>query len=81
MTAAHPAYSEFIDFIAAGTTPEQIIPFRPSPQAQERVDELIAKLRNDRLSPDEQSELDYFLQLEHILRVAKVRAEQILTRA
>lgn len=81
MTAAHPAYFEFIDFIAAGTTPEQIIAFRPSPLAQERVEELIAKLRNDRLSPDEQSELDYFLQLEHILRVAKARAEQILTRA
>ena len=27
------------------------------------------------------AELDYFLQLEHILRVAKARAEQMLARA
>jgi hypothetical protein len=81
MTVAHPVYLEFIDFIAAGTTPEQIIAFRPSPKAQQRVEELIAREKDDHLSPDEQSELDYFFQLEHIFRVAKARAEQILTRA
>ncbi len=81
MTAANPAYFEFIDFIAAGTTPKKVIQFRPSSQAQERVEELIAKERDELLSDDEKSELDYFLQLEHILRVAKARAEQILTRA
>jgi hypothetical protein len=81
MTAADLTYFEFIDFIAAGTTPEQVIAFRPSAQAQQRVEELVAKERNDRLSPGEQSELDYFFQMEHILRVAKARAEQILTRA
>jgi hypothetical protein len=81
MTAAHPAYFEFIDFIAAGTTPEQILAFRPSSMAQQRVEELIEREKDDHLSPDEQSELDYFFQLEHIFRVAKARAEQILTRA
>jgi hypothetical protein len=81
MTAVNPAYLEFIDFIAAGTTPEKVVAFRPSSMAQQRVEELIAREKDDRLSPDEQSELDYFFQLEHILRVAKARAEQILTRA
>jgi hypothetical protein len=81
MTAAHPAYFEFIDFIAAGTTPEQILAFRPSSMAQQRVEELIEREKDDHLSPDEKSELDYFFQLEHIFRVAKARAEQILTRA
>jgi hypothetical protein len=81
MTAADPAYLEFIDFIAAGTTPEQIISFRPSSMAQERVEELIAREKEDHLSEDEQAELDHFFQLEHILRVAKARAEQILARA
>jgi hypothetical protein len=65
----------------AGTTPEQIIAFRPFAMAQQRVEELIAREKDDHLSPDEQSELDYFFQLEHILRVAKARAEQIMTRA
>lgn len=81
MAAAHPAYLEFIDFIAAGTTPEEIIAFRPSPMAQERVERLITREKENQLSPDEQTELDHFFQLEHILRVAKARAEQILARA
>ncbi|HEX4808066.1 MAG TPA: hypothetical protein VH325_04005 [Bryobacteraceae bacterium] len=72
---------EFIDFIAAGTTPEQVIAFRPSAVAQERVAQLITREKEDHLSMDEQAELDYFFQLEHILRVAKARAEQILTGA
>ena len=81
MLATNPAYFEFIDFIAAGTTPEQIIAFRPSSKIQQRVEDLIRKERNDCLSLDEQSELDYYFQLEHILRMAKARAEQILMRA
>ncbi len=81
MAAVYPGYLEFIDFIAAGTTPEQIIAFRPSDIAQQRVEELIAREKEDGLSPDEKAELDHFLQLEHIVRVAKLRAEQILARA
>ena len=81
MSTAHPVYLELIDFIAGGTTPERVIAFRPSPTAQERVEDLIAKAKDDRLSANEQAELDYFFQLEHILRVAKARAEQILARA
>lgn len=32
------------------------------------------------LSSEEQAELDHFLELEHILRMAKARAQQILSR-
>ncbi|MBV8525689.1 MAG: hypothetical protein JOY71_26850 [Acetobacteraceae bacterium] len=80
MSVAHPAYLEFINFIAGGTTPEQIIAFRPSSDAQKRLEELIVREKEEGLSPDEHAELDYFCQLEHILRVAKARAEQILAR-
>ena len=51
MTIAHPAYLEFIDFIAAGITPEQIIAFRPSLRAQQRVEELIAREKEDIFPP------------------------------
>lgn len=80
MSAAHPVYLELIDFIAGDATPEQIIAFRPSANAQGRVEQLIRKAKEDQLSGDEQAELDYFFQLEHILRIAKARAEQILAR-
>ncbi len=63
MTIAHPAYLEFIYFIAAGTTPEQIIAFRPSVKAQQRVEELIAREKEVHLSAGERLELEYFFQL------------------
>ena len=81
MIAAQPAYFEFIDFIAAGTTPEQIIAFRLSPAAQEQVEELIAREKDGELSPEEKAELDHLFELEHIFRMAKARARQILALA
>ncbi len=81
MIAIQPAYLEFIDFIAAGTTPEQIIAFRLSPAAQEQVEELIAREKDGELSPEEKAELDHLFELEHIFRMTKARARQILARA
>ena len=79
MSLASPAYFEIIDFIAAGTTPEAVIEFRPSPEAQQRVAQLIEREQAAPLSPAERSELDHFMELEHILRMAKARARQILS--
>jgi hypothetical protein len=79
MTAATPAYIEIIDFIAAGTTPEEVALYRPSPETQRRVGNLIERERDGGLSPREKAELDHFMELEHILRMAKAKARQILT--
>jgi hypothetical protein len=79
--ATIPSYLEIIDFIAAGTTPQAVVDYRPSAEAQQRVAELIARERDGGLSPDEKAELDRFMDLEHILRMAKARALQILTSA
>jgi hypothetical protein len=80
MNASSPAYIEIIDFIAAGTTPEAVAHFRPSAEAQQRVSELIEHEKGNALSPDEKTELDHFMELEHILRMAKAKARQILAR-
>jgi hypothetical protein len=77
--AAVPSYLEIVDFIAAGTTPQAIIDYRPSAAVQQRVAELIAREKEGGLSPEDKSELDHFMDLEHILRMAKGRARQILT--
>jgi hypothetical protein len=76
--AAIPSYLEIIDFIASGTTPQAVADYRPSPEAQRRIAELIAQEKEGSLSVEEKSELDHFTDLEHILRVAKARARQIL---
>jgi hypothetical protein len=81
MSVASPVYFEIVDFIAAGTTPETVVEFRPSVEAQQRLAALIEHEKTGALSPEEEAELDHFIELEHILRVAKVRARQILDRA
>ena len=80
MSAATPVYLEIIDFIAAGTTPEEVANYRPSPAAQQRVADLIEREQNQHLSPDEKSELEHFMELEHILRLAKAKARLTLSR-
>jgi hypothetical protein len=80
MSAATPAYLEIIDFIAAGTTPEAVVNYRPSDDAQRRIAELIELEREGSLSPLDKAELDHFVELEHILRMAKAKAQLILAR-
>ena len=80
MSATTPAYYEIIEFIAGGTTPKQVAEYRPSFAVQERVADLMERERDDRLSPDEKAELDHFMELEHILRIAKAKARQSLSR-
>lgn len=70
------AYEEVIEFIAAGTSPQNVIAFRPSENAKERVADLIDREKTSSLSLDEKSELDHYLQLEHLMRLAKARARQ-----
>ncbi len=45
------AYEEVVDFIAAGTTPHNVIAFRPSEAAQERVEDLLSREKEGELSP------------------------------
>ena len=73
-----PVYEEIIDFIAAGTTPDTIISFRPSEAARNRVEYLIRREKTSSLSLNELDELNHYMQLEHIMRLAKARARRYL---
>ena len=75
---ASPVYEEIIDFLAAGTTPDSIIAFRPSQTAKERVEDLISREKTSGLSLEETDELNHYMQLEHIMRLAKARARHYL---
>lgn len=80
MSTASPAYLEIIDFIAAGSTSAKVAHFRPSPEAQRRVAELIEREKTSTLCPKKKAELDHFMELEHIMRMAKAKAKQLLLR-
>ena len=70
------AYEEVVDFIAAGTTPKNVIAFRPSEAAQERVADLLHREKLSELTSTEKSELDHYMQLEHLMRMAKIFARK-----
>jgi hypothetical protein len=72
------AYEEVIEFIAAGTSPISVIAFQSSPAAKQRVADLIYREKTMGLTPDEKSELDHYMQLEHLMRLAKARARRHL---
>jgi hypothetical protein len=63
----------------AGTTPQAVVDYHPSAEARARVAALIAREKEGSLAPEEKAELDHIMDLEHILRMAKARARQILT--
>jgi hypothetical protein len=72
------AYNEFVDFLAAGTTPQGVVDFRPSDETKERVADLIRRQKLELLSPEELAELNHYLEVEHLMRLAKARARQRL---
>ena len=73
------AYEEVVDFIARGGSPGTVVAFRPSEEAKARVVDLVAREKRNGLTAEERSELDHYLQLEHIMRLAKARAQQYLS--
>jgi len=73
------AYDELVDFIAGGTSPSSLVKFQASQATQDRVADLIRREKADGLSLEERSELDNYLQLEHVLRLAKARARTRLS--
>jgi hypothetical protein len=74
----NPAYEEIINFLAGGITSQSLIEFQVSETVKERVADLIFREKNDVLSPEEKLELDNYLTLEHLLRLAKARAYEFI---
>ena len=70
------AYTEFVDFIVTGISPQQILAFRPSEETRERVSYLLAMEKAGKISEEEEVELNEFEQFEHVMRMAKARASQ-----
>jgi hypothetical protein len=67
------AYDEIVDFIAAAN-PTAVVKFEPSQATKDRVADLIHREKTVGLSQDESLELEDFMHLEHIMRLAKARA-------
>lgn len=66
-------YDEMIDFITSAPRPEEIVSFQPSEKSQQRLEDLQFKRREDGLTEEELHELEQFLMVEHIMRMAKAK--------
>lgn len=70
-----PLYREITDFLAANPAPEQLIAFKISNAAQERLADLLDKNREDGLTADETAELDAYLRARDLMILLKANAQ------
>jgi hypothetical protein len=67
-----------IGVLTSQPTPEEVLALKPSDELQARVSDLLHRSSDGGLSQAEESELDRYMYLEHLVRLAKIRAlEQI----
>ncbi len=71
--SATPIYQEIIELITSGPTADQLIIFKISEAAQERLEDLLDKNREEELTAEERAELNTYLRLSEYLTKLKAR--------
>jgi hypothetical protein len=76
MTAANllPLYNELLDYLVEKATPQEILAFKASPEAQAYAHELLERQSEGRLSPDDAQILEQMEQVERLMSVLKAKA-------
>lgn len=73
-------FEEFYELLVERMTPEEIIAFKASPEAQLRMHELLDKNSDGTITEDEQAELERTVEFEQIFAVIKAKAMYALSR-
>lgn len=73
-----PLYQGLIDFLSSSPSLEQIVEFKISDTAQQRLEKLLDKNRESHLTASEQTELDKYLQYRHVLILLKASARRAI---
>ena len=76
-TTIHPALEDFVEFLAK-LAPRKVLEYKASPSSQERLLVLLQKSKEMPLSASETEEMEYYMMIEHLVRLAKARALQKL---
>jgi len=73
---------QIIELLASQPSPDEILALRPAPTLQARMSNLLEHNKLGTLSRQEETELDRYLFLEHLVRLTKAHAyEQLQTAA
>lgn len=73
--------ADIIQLLASQPDPKTILAIRPSAKLQSRMSKLLALKKEQELSPQEQTELERYFWLEHLVRLAKGNAYRQLKLA
>ncbi|GDY20119.1 hypothetical protein LBMAG56_14640 [Verrucomicrobiota bacterium] len=73
-SGAYPWLKEVLGKLASVPTPAEVLAWKLSRKAQARIEALLEKNRTTGLTPEEEQEWKCFEQVEHVIRLAKVRA-------
>lgn len=82
MTAVNmlPLYDELLEYLVDKATPQEILAFKASPEAQAYAQDLIERQSEGRLSPQEAQILGQMEQVERLMSVLKAKALRSLHR-
>ena len=69
-----PLYDEFLDYLIEKATPQEILAFQASPEAQATAQDLIERNNAGTLTPDETRVLNQMLEFERMMSVLKAKA-------
>jgi hypothetical protein len=69
-------YEELVDFIAGGATSSEVAEWVPSAETRAEVEDLLEAEKSGELTPQQRADLNHYLELEHLMRLAKARARR-----
>ncbi len=73
----YSVYDQIAELIARLPS-AQVLALRPSAEIEDRFKTLVEKSVNQTLELDEKDELDHFIVLERLIRLAKIRAQEYM---
>ncbi len=79
LVQSYDIYQDFAEFIA-DLSPEKLLSYYAPPKMQSRVDYLVSLKKENKLTPEENEELEKYFMFEHIVRLAKARALKLLSK-
>jgi hypothetical protein len=74
----YSVYDQIAELIAT-LPPSKVLALRPPQNVVNRFEILVEKSKNDQLDATEKDELDHFVVLERLIRLAKIRAQGFAT--
>ncbi|RYF43047.1 MAG: hypothetical protein EOO38_19150 [Cytophagaceae bacterium] len=69
-------YAELADFLLAHIKPETVLSFRATDEQHDHFYQLLEKEKSGSATAEDVDLIDKFMQVEHIMRLAKAKARQ-----